>query len=245
MRWTGPAALAAALGAASPAAAVVGGREEAGPLRERTVMVLASGGGVCSAVVVAPDAVLTAAHCVPASAEHRVHWRGEDGSPVLVEPAARAVHPGYDPGAVAGRRRSIDLALLRLAQPLPARFRPADLREVPASAGATVLLAAYGTTRAGDPRSSGTFRSAELTVVEPYGPSRILLWAKAEPGTGACQGDSGGPIAAGDAVVAVVSWATGPNGRGCGGITQGILVGPQRAWIDATLGSWGASARWR
>lgn len=125
MRVAGP-ALAAALSAA-PAAAVVGGVPDDGPLSRNSVMVLGSNGGVCSAVVVALDAVLTAAHCVAGEAEHRVHWREASGEPALVPPAATAIHPGYDPKAIAARRRSIDLALLRLASPVPARFEPATL----------------------------------------------------------------------------------------------------------------------
>ena len=88
--------------------------------RARGVMVLSSKGGVCSAVVVARDVVLTAAHCATGADQHRVHWMGEDGKPVLIAPAAKAVHPGYDAKAIAARRRSIDLALLRL----PRRCRP-------------------------------------------------------------------------------------------------------------------------
>ena len=53
------------------------------PLARSSVMVLSSKGGVCSAVVVAPDVVLTAAHCVAGAPDHRVHWRGEAGEPVL------------------------------------------------------------------------------------------------------------------------------------------------------------------
>ncbi|HEX5867532.1 MAG TPA: S1 family peptidase, partial [Beijerinckiaceae bacterium] len=41
-----------------PARAIVGGAADQGPLSRATVMVLSSKGGMCSAVVVAPDAVL-------------------------------------------------------------------------------------------------------------------------------------------------------------------------------------------
>ena len=59
--------------------------------------------------------------------------------------------------------------------------------------------------------------------------------------TGACQGDSGGPVTAADgAVLAVTAWIDGA----CGGLTQAVRLGPQRAWIDATLGRWGRGARW-
>ncbi len=233
------AALAILLGTA-PAQAIVGGREGAGmPGAASAVMVLTSGGGVCSGIVVAPDAVLTAGHCVAGVGENRVHYRDETGRPVLAETAARSLHPAYDGDAIRGRTRSIDLALLRTREPLPARFVPAALSAAMPRAGQSLTLAGSGAARGGDRRSIGRYRGATLNVVEPYGPSRILVWLKA-PGAGGCQGDSGGPILEGAAVVAVAAWVK----DACGGLTQGILLGPQRDWIDRTLSGWGASARW-
>lgn len=223
--------------AAVPARAIVGGTEApAGG----AVMVLSSRGGVCTGVVLAPDTVLTAGHCLADAREHRVHFRDAAGAPVLVDVAAQALHPGYDAGAAAARRRSVDLALLRTATPLPTRFAPVTLSAAPARAGETLTLAGYGAARPGDPRSTGTYRSLGLPVIEPYGPSRILVWLKGAGG-GACQGDSGGPIAGPDgAVLAVSAWI----GGACGGLTQGVLVGPQRGWIDRVLDGWNRTARW-
>lgn len=239
----------AGLLAAGPTQAVVAGLD-GGPGETATVMVLNARGGVCTGVVLSPRVVLTAAHCGGGGAELRVHWR-EGGEPVLVTPATISLHPEFNAQAVSTRRRSVDLALLRLAQPLPARFSAAALAAGPMPrAGETVTLAGYGLSREGDARSTGTYRSAALTVVEPYGPGRILLWAAdprgggKQPGAGACQGDSGGPIFKGSAVVAISSWSTGPAGRHCGLMSQGVLVGPQRGWIDRTLGAWGESADW-
>ena len=222
----------------APARAVVGGAETpAGG----AVMVLSSNGGVCTGVVLAPDTVLTAGHCAAGTAEHRVHFRDAAGQPVLVAVAARAVHPGYDAGAAAGRRRSIDLALLRTATPLPPRFPPVSLSAAVPRAGEGLTLSGYGAVRAGDPRSTGTHRSVALPVVEPYGRSTILVWLEADTRAGGCQGDSGGPIAGPDGgVLALAAWI----GGGCGGLTQGVLVGPQRGWIDRTLDGWGRAARW-
>ncbi|MCJ2008405.1 S1 family peptidase [Methylobacterium sp. E-025] len=223
--------------AGGPAHAVIGGAE-ATP--EGAVMVLSSKGGVCSAVVVAPDTVLTAGHCAGAGLEHRIHFRDASGQPVLVEVAARAVHPGYDAGAIAGRRRSIDLALLRTATPLPPRFSPATFSTASPRAGETLTLAGYGAERPGDPRSTGTFRSVALPVIEPYGPSRILVWLKAAGRAGGCQGDSGGPVSDAAGVVAVTAWI----GGACGGLTQAVRVAPQRDWLDRTLAGWDRTARW-
>lgn len=107
-----------------------------------------------------------------------------------------------------------------------------------------MTAAGYGVAREGDGRSTGTFRSADLAVVEPYGVSRILVWMQGEPGIGVCTGDSGGPVVAGGRVFALTSWSTGTKGRGCGRYSQGVLLGPQRDWIDRTLRVWGISARW-
>ncbi|TNC14307.1 S1 family peptidase [Methylobacterium terricola] len=243
--------LAALLALATPARAVVGGSEAPdAALARSSVMVLSSRGGVCTGIVLARDVVLTAAHCAAPGAEHRVHYRDEAGAPVLLGVAARAVHPGYDAGAIAGRRRSIDLALLRTETALPARFVPAALTEAQVGAGTPLTLGGYGVARPGDHRSTGTFRTATLPLVEPYGPSRILVWLKG-PGmsgsaaSGACEGDSGGPIVgAAGAVLAVTTWASGAGKTPCGGISQGVLVGPQRAWIARTTAEWGAPARW-
>ena len=223
-----------------PASAIVGGRETPGaPEARSAVMVLTSNGGMCTGVVVARDAVLTAGHCVDGVAKNLIHFLDEAGKTVLVETAARLVHPGYDPDAIRGRTRSIDLALIRTRDPLPARFTPASLSAAMPSGGETLSLSGFGATRAGDRKSLGRFRIAMLPVVEPYGPSRILVWLNA-PRIGGCNGDSGGPISNGTGVLALAAWVKGTGG----GLTQGILLGPQRAWIDRTLGGWGGSVQW-
>jgi len=243
-------ALTAAFAATRPASAVVGGRE-GGPVAGATVMVLNARGGVCTGIVLSRRAILTAAHCADSRVDLRIHWR-EGGEPMLVEPAAIALHPEFNAKSVTNRQRSIDLALVRLSAPLPARFSTATLVDggLP-RAGSPVTLSGYGIAREGDAKTTGTYRSAALATVEPYGPGKILLWASdpatggKRPGAGACQGDSGGPIVAGsDGVVAVSSWSTGPSGKQCGLLSQGVLVAPQRAWIDRTLAGWGESADW-
>jgi hypothetical protein len=227
----------------SAAHAIVGGAEEAGPLARSSLMVLSSKGGVCSAVVVAPDVVLTAAHCVTDADEHRVHFRDETGEPVLIAPAAKIVHPGFNPRAVEERRRSIDLALIRVPAPLPARFTQAALSGAVPTRDSTLVVGGYGVVREGDGKSTGTFRTTRLKVTEPFGPSAVLVWLEGAV-AGACQGDSGGPISLGTSVSAITTWAKGTGRSSCGRTTQGILLGPQREWIDRTLAVWGRTAHW-
>lgn len=249
-RWITMVGLAGGLGlAGGPAEAVVGGRD-GGPAAGSTLMVLNARGGVCTGIVLSSRAILTAGHCAAGGVDLRVHWK-EAGEPVLITPASVSLHPEFDARAIATRRRSIDLALLRLAEPLPARFAPARLLDAALPrVGSAVTLAGYGVAREGEARSTGSYRSAGLVTVEPYGPGRVLIWAAdpagagKRPGAGACQGDSGGPIFAGDGIVAVTSWSTGPSGKDCGLLSQGVLVAPQRGWIDRTVSRWGESAGW-
>ncbi|MFC0283046.1 trypsin-like serine protease [Camelimonas abortus] len=229
----------------SAAPAIVGGEPETGPASASTVMVLGSNGSVCSGVVVSPRAVLTAGHCADGPGERRVHFM-EAGAPALLEPAEIRIHPGYVRDAARERRPSVDLALVRLSQSLPGRFVPAALSAGPQPrAGDLVTVSGFGAD--GRRRADGRLRSATLPVTEPWGPGRILLWLGATRGRpqGACAGDSGGPVWWGDTVTAVTGWSKGARGAPCGETTQGVLLAPQRAWIDATLAEWGERAQWR
>ena len=60
------------------------------------------------------------------------------------------------------------------------------------------------------------------------------------PDNDTCTGDSGGPIYAQSGTVAALSaWADGDARHFCGDLTQGVLVAPQRGWIDSVLRGWG------
>jgi hypothetical protein len=231
---------------ASPALCVVGPAREDPSFADHVVMVLKRGlnmAAFCTGVVIAPRVVLTAAHCAAALKDMRIHYRDEAGQPVLLEVDAVAVHPDYRADAVTRRVVSIDLALLRARMPLDPRFSAAALDEGGAAAvGAPLRIFGYGVAREGDGKSAGVLRSAALRVRAPL--SKILLWAEDpnDAGGGACAGDSGGPIVAEDTrqVLAIAAWSAGRNARrSCGGLTQGPLVAPQRAWIHSVLKGWG------
>jgi len=105
------------------AAAVLGGRDDPGPMARRSVMVLDSRGGVCSGVVLARDVVLTAAHCVTEAAAYRVVAVDRGFRPLAVRAIAVATHPAFLPGTTPRTQPGVDLAILRLEAPLGPDFR--------------------------------------------------------------------------------------------------------------------------
>ncbi|MBV1705860.1 MAG: trypsin-like serine protease [Hyphomicrobiales bacterium] len=237
------AATLALLLAARPAGAVVGPTISDPGLGAHVIMVLMRKGaaaGFCSGVVVARNAVLTAAHCVTRPARMRLFYR-DAGHPVMLDVARIAVNPGYHADAQIKRIRTVDLALVESAVPLPARFQPAQFSaRDEARLHETFLIAGYGMGREHDPASTGVLRVARIETRAPL--SHILLWAQdpGHDGAGACEGDSGAPIfaAATHRVLAITAWADGHGRHVCGAFTQGTFTAPQRGWIKRVLQSW-------
>ncbi|MBV9568819.1 MAG: trypsin-like serine protease [Hyphomicrobiales bacterium] len=235
---------------AHEAQAIIGGAPAERPIGQSLVMVLAEGGGACSGVIISPHTVLTAGHCLPKGHQIRVYAPSADtpGPPHLIVPLASAVHPGYAANGVGTRRRSIDLALIRLPEALPASYTASSLSlAAPPGAGETVILAGDGLSQEGVAASSGKPRSLSLPVIEPFGRGTILLWAAPGDGEskGACEGDSGGAMLKPQGgLVAIIAFAEGTGHARCGKLTQGVLLAPQRQFIDAKLAEWGESARW-
>ena len=206
-----------------------------------SVMVLDNRGNVCSGVVIRQDVVLTAAHCIATASDWRIHWRDESNTPILVQPKHVKIHPQYNAKAIKNRSVSIDMALVKLAEPLPAQFWPiglSDIQELPS--GDPVVVAGYGLSDEKNAKALGKFRSATLSVTEPYGKSKLLLWLEGplSNGAGGCHGDSGGPLIHNGSVVAIIAWTTGKGRSDCGVYTQGALISPQRGWIESVIQSW-------
>jgi hypothetical protein len=235
----------------APVIALVGPAREAPEFAPYVVSVLdKSGGGngggasFCTASVIAPDVVLTAAHCVSNLSDTRVFFRGDHSQLVLVDIASIAIHPEFRPKIGRKQLISIDLALLRLAEPLPPTFKPVELTDSgPVATGQPFRMAGFGRADESVSGTSGVLRAGILVASRPKSP--VLVWLTDPDGTGlgGCTGDSGAPVLAiGQlALVAVAIRAKGNNGYSCGAMTEAVLIGPQIPWVRKTLQAWGAT----
>ncbi|WP_024277869.1 trypsin-like serine protease [Xanthobacter sp. 126] len=234
-------ALALALIGPNAAQAIVGGGPATADVAAQTVLIVSTRGASCTGTVLARDLVLTAAHCVAPKADYAVAIIG-DGEPKLVPAARIAVHPRFDATQFQTRRPTPDLALVKLAAPLPARFRTARLStasELPEK-GASFVLAGYGFIADRAEKSAGTLRAVEVSSIGTTG-GIIVRLSLPQGLAGACTGDSGGPAFREGALAGVIGWVTAPGGAdGCGGVTGVILVSPHRDWITATAKALGS-----
>jgi hypothetical protein len=236
------AALACLILTCASVAAMVGGAPPAsGEIARSPVLIIGSRGNSCTGTAIARDLVLTAAHCVPGDAEYKRVEFDSARRPTLKDVARIARHPRFDLGAMLAHRATADVALVKLADPLPDAFAPAALgARVPRTVGETFIVAGFGVTVRHDGKSGGMLRSAALVATGKPGSLQLRLvdpaTRNARPGLGACTGDSGAPafeqVDGRIAVIGVVSWSTGPdNSDGCGGLTGITPLANYRGWI--------------
>ncbi|EST30544.1 hypothetical protein M877_09500 [Streptomyces niveus NCIMB 11891] len=197
-------------------------------------------GQFCGGVVVAPTKVLTAAHCMgrdvlgvkPEDVSDlrviagREQLRGKGGKEIRV--GSVRIDPAYEPITHVS-----DLAVLTLAQALPARYavRPADPGSEALAPGTSANVYGWGDTT-GEGKYASALRSAPVTVLADseceraypggsggrYAASTMLCAGDPRGGHDACQGDSGGPLVARGRLIGLVSWGSGCGRAGSPGV---------------------------
>jgi secreted trypsin-like serine protease len=252
MRALAPALFVAGLAtlAVAPAAAITRGEVARNPngLRQSVVRVESSRGELCSGALIGPDLILTAAHCVDERATYRVIVVDRNFRQRTVKAIAAAMHPAFVPGTTPRTQPGVDLAILKLEQPLGADFVALDPRYAGrAGRGEPVQIAGFGVEAEA---SKGSARVLRQTRVVSLGTlqvaNRVDVVVDGErlarvPGAGACRGDSGGPIVRGGPggyqLVGIVSWSSGAmksrRRTACGGLTAVTPVADHANWIAA------------
>lgn len=231
---------------AAPAAAITGNAPVA-VMQGRHAVMITGPRAFCTGAAIARDLVLTAAHCVAPGADYKLIEFDAARQPKLLDIKQVARHPNFNLQTLLGHRATADVALIKLAKPLPAGIVPATLDRADRrpQVGDRYTVTGYGLAVPGDGKTGGTLRTAQLVATGKPGNLQIRLADPATggsaPGMGACTGDSGAPVYEGTALIGVVSWSTGPNmSDGCGGLTGVTPISLYRRWIvdaAARLGS--------
>ena len=212
----------------------------------------------CGGSLVAPNVVLTAAHCDPSgnglvgeNALVGAYERQDDkNNGEFISIQAQAIHPNYDDGTVDN-----DFMLLRLSKSSPNTPVPINSNgnnPDTNSGGDTLTVIGVGATSQGG-NSANTLQEVDVVSVSQsqclsaysplYGPNAITdnMFCAGVPqgGKDSCQGDSGGPIFdSSGAQVGVVSWGEGCALAGFPGVYA--RVSEASNWIENVVcNQWG------
>src|SRR5690349_20253220 len=102
----------------APVHALVGGAPEvASPNTQPELMLVGSHGNFCTGTLIAPDLILTAAHCIAPGTDYKTVEMGDDRKPVLKDIVSIARHPQFDLKTMLAHRATADVALMKLKAP--------------------------------------------------------------------------------------------------------------------------------
>ena len=140
-------------------------------LRRSVVSIENSIGELCSGAVIAPDLVLTAAHCLTDQASYRVVAVNRAFRAQRLRIVAAAVHPAFVPGTTPRTQPGVDLAIVKLERPLGPDFLPFDPSlSGRIDAGEAVTIAGFGVS---SERVKGTARTLRQTNLVSLGPVQV------------------------------------------------------------------------
>ncbi len=170
---------------------IVGGNETQGWPQVGMYIIDGGYGGVCTATLVHPEYLLTAAHCAEDASSEDYFFVGYDSEDIgfgdLKGIKEAFVHPAYGTSDY----HPHDVAVLQLHGPLSG-IDPIPVNQTSLNAdwiGRWLHLVGFGSNTAYNGSGAGLKRETDLEIYD-YSTLEIMVYT---PGTNACTGDSGGP----------------------------------------------------
>lgn len=233
-------------------------------------------GGTCTGTLLAKDIVVTAAHCVQSgeaflqvgfgldldkattvkTEKSQFHERFTQAMTELediLQKIVDATVPGTERqqkifAALDEYKNWGDVALLKLKEPAPAGYEPAEILEDGryVQNGSTILLAGYGITKPyseqkPDDKEANILRKVEIKVHNAVFSETEVSFDQTE-GKGACHGDSGGPayVKVGDKLklFGVTSRGLSDPDDSCRKYSGYTYLPAHTKWMADTLAAW-------
>lgn len=205
-------------------------------------------GQTCTAAVVAPRVIVTAAHCKDGQGAKSMLYGSDDltkpgGTKIAVKEYLQ--HPKYNPPNGWQTGWDVGIVVTETDIPVPAGYKFPRVASSSDSAltepGKSSLLLGYGRVRDGENEFGHLKKVASYPIVNgsntcgsfgSFNNAYMVCGGYADGHDGICQGDSGGPMLVDGVVVGVASWVK----IGCGSYgAWGKLTGVMGDWANETI----------
>lgn len=202
-------------GASSASQPIIGGTTDSG---DPSVVLLGGGGVWCTGTLIAPNVVLTAAHCISAKNNFVYfgpQYLGDAGGSVIAV-AQSYQHPDY------ATNKSVDIGIVVLSS--ASAVTPSAFSSTAPTVNETVHVVGFGDTA--NP-TEPAYTKMQIDV-----PISAVASDSFSTGPAICSGDSGGPAFANAVIAGVVS---GHSIQSCGGTAGYVRVDLYAQWIQQQI----------
>ncbi|WP_433328361.1 PKD domain-containing protein [Spirillospora sp. CA-294931] len=205
-------------------------------------------GQTCTAAVVAPRVIVTAAHCKDGQGTKSMLYGSDDltkpgGTKLEVEKYLQ--HPSYVPPNGWQQGHDVGIVVTKTDIPVPSGYQYPRVATSADSAltqpGKSSLLLGYGRVRDGENEFAHLKKVSSYPIVNgsntcgsfgTFNDKYMVCGGYQDGHDGICQGDSGGPMLVDGVIVGVASWVK----TGCGSYgAWGKLTGEMGDWAKKTI----------